>query len=91
MITHCVLRGASYVLRVARCAVRVSGFSILDLARPLRLIGLRPACYARHERAGIADFGLQKGDGPNLGCKLGAAGYELRVADRRISGTTLAL
>ena len=91
MITHCVLRGASYVLRVARCEVRVSGFSILDLARPPRLSGSRPACHARHERAGIADFGLQKGAGPNLGCKLGAAGCELRVADRRISGTTLAL
>ena len=91
MITHCVLRGASYVLRVARCAVRVSDFLILELARPLRLSGLRPACHARHEWAGIADFGLQKGDGPNLGFELGAAVYELRVADRRISGTTLAL
>ena len=91
MITHCVLRGASYVLRVARCGVRVSGFSILDLTRPPRLSGLRPVCHARHERAGIADFGLQKGDGPNLGCELKAAGYALRVADRRISGTTLAL
>ena len=85
------------MLRVTCCEVRGTSFGVFDFgfsppASPERLATRLP-CKARAGRwqAGIADFGLQKGDGPNLGCKLGAAGYEQRVADRRISGTSLAL
>ena len=82
MITHCVLRGASYVLRVARCAVRVSGFSILDVARPTRLSGSRPACHARHERAGGGQgFRIAKRGWAKFG--LQARGYRIRTAGCR--------
>ena len=86
MITYCVLR-------VACCEVRGNSFGFFDFgfdppARTERLATRLP-CKARAGRD--CGFRIAKRGWAKFGLRVRAAGYALRVVDRRISGTMLAL